>query len=490
MRKTKLASLLLVTTFATVLTSCDDDIVNLPGDKNDPIVDVSNDSNNEVTNNTKEDFYNKLSGQDKNLTQLNMLLDSFAGEELTGDFAISDDELKEKYQKTMLDDVKGDSYATDSIFDEYRYALNLVSQGYAIKTSDGKTDLASLKAATQGDDLIVTSESKFEDVFKLDYSDYINRQLIPTIKRQYLTAKYIYENNYSSIGTTSAREISFAKIVDRTDRPGEAKKLVDAFTRDYIVNENATPEQASLANLTNLWKGNDLTDEQIQWLSNNNIHTLSDKISEEVDKIKTNNEYLTDTSLESQYTGSYTYSVEWGEELAKRSLAKEEIYFNDTYLSASAPSSLPSTISDRTFSSNYSENEEGVYKKEVVDNSLVFAHKNGDQTTYSRYVKPDGLPANSTNTVATYVKSENAYYIVEIHSIVSNSRIAKNSSDSDEVKKAKRELAMSTAYIMASQDSYKKTAITHYLTQHNISYSDPDFYEYIETNYPDAIDED
>ena len=48
---------------------------------------------------------------------------------------------------------------------------------------------------------------------------------------------------------------------------------------------------------------------------------------------------------------------------------------------------------------------------------------------------------------------------------------------------------MESAYIMAKSDSYKKNAITYYLKKKTISYSDPDFYTYIDTNYPDVIDD-
>ena len=48
---------------------------------------------------------------------------------------------------------------------------------------------------------------------------------------------------------------------------------------------------------------------------------------------------------------------------------------------------------------------------------------------------------------------------------------------------------MEAAYKMAETDSNKNLAITWVLTNNDIDYSDPDFYDYIKANYPDAIDD-
>ena len=61
--------------------------------------------------------------------------------------------------------------------------------------------------------------------------------------------------------------------------------------------------------------------------------------------------------------------------------------------------------------------------------------------------------------------------------------------ESEQVKAEKRDLAMEAAYKMAETDSNKNLAITWVLTNNDIDYSDPDFYDYIKANYPDAIDD-
>ena len=39
------------------------------------------------------------------------------------------------------------------------------------------------------------------------------------------------------------------------------------------------------------------------------------------------------------------------------------------------------------------------------------------------------------------------------------------------------------------QDTYKTSAITYFLTNNTIDYSDPDFYDYIDSTYPDVFED-
>ncbi len=504
MKKSKILKSLLVVGFLAVLTSCDSDIVNLPSNKGDNLVNIITDPNGDVTNNTYKDAYGNLSTSSKNEYQLNTILDDFASEYLTDDFAIDEDSITEKVEDKFMDVAKGTSYNDDYYqFQEFEYALSLVKQGYVIKTSDGKTDIDSLKAAANT--VLVTPESEYSEVFSLDYTDYIDRSIKPEIKRQFLYARYIYENAYSSIGTTNARNITAVKITDRTDKPGEATKLVQNFVNTYLKNSDASVEQADLKRLSRMWKGASLTEEDEADLLNWNVSNLADQIEEEIGKIGTPtwgtdskgnktlesialfNQYKTDSSLLSTYTGSNAYTVEKGYLLAVNKLAQTENYYDDTYLNTDSISSFPDDLKTTIFDSNYSIKKDDAKDNTIEDNSWVVMHKGEDgNDVQSRYVL--AKRSETKGDIATYSSSDSSYYIVQINTIVTTGRIAISGSDSDEVKAAKRSLAMESAYIMAKSDSYKKNAITYYLKKKTISYSDPDFYTYIDTNYPDVID--
>jgi len=497
MKKSKFAKVCLLLVLGTALTSCDSEIINLPSDKESPIITVSNDNDNDVTDNNKEVIYSDIkSGQSINEKQLQIILENLAKEKyLVGEFALDDADVKEKVEDKLMEVARGSSYNdTFYRFQEYKYALSLIKDGYTIKTKSGSTALSDIEAASNL--LLVTPETEYDEVFKLDYSDYIDRTLKPEITRQYLIAYYIYQNTYSAIGTTAARNITAVKIADRDDKPGEAYKLVSSFAsliKAASTDETIPADDFDLKNLSNLWK-KDLNDDDnkafidkykatyplLSSFTNlqNQLQDKLDKIADsvtfdeegEIDSITLKSPYTIDSSVYSELTGSNAYSVKKGYKLAKNKLQQEKNYYDDTYLKSDSISELPDDVKTALFNNDY--------------NRYTWSFTRGDQTY--RYVV--ATRSEDKNDIAIY--SSSAYYIVQVNTMVSTVGIAKSDSDSDEVKAEKRKLAMEAAYKMAEQDTNKKNAITWFLTNNTIDYSDPDFYDYIDTNYPDAIDDD
>ena len=97
--KKRFLKLAMLSCCSLLLASCDSEIINLPSDKDDPIVTIDKDDNNEVTDNTKEDIYNSIeSSIDKNEVQLNNILYDLAKEQMKGfsglmGFVINSDNL-------------------------------------------------------------------------------------------------------------------------------------------------------------------------------------------------------------------------------------------------------------------------------------------------------------------------------------------------------------------------------------------------------------
>ncbi len=493
MNKKSFGKLLVAVAFSAVLMSCSSDIVNYPSNADDNIVTVTGDTNGQVTDNQYSDVYANIAsnGSPSAKTLDNILYNMSTDTYLTGDFAISDTEFQKRYQKEMLDAAKGGTYSTDNEFDEYRYALTLKESMYDIKTKDGKSDLESIKAACVkqviNPDLKDADQSeKWDSVFHLDYSDYINRYYKPTIYRQYLTAWYIYNNNYSAIGNTAARNVTVVEITDRTDKPGEAIKLITAWLNKTVGDSTASVDDCDLHNLARLWKGVDVTTDEQNWLNSIGVSNLSSKIDEEVAKITDKNQYTTDSDLESSYTGSYTYPVSHGVELAKRELEVKDLITEGTFLKSNSVGNVPTTLKNNIFSSNISTDTDSIKNGTKKDVTYISTHGDADL----RYIAPSTSISGSSSLVdkmVTYDSSTKSYFIVQLNSVVTTSRISQSDSDTDTVKTEKRTLAMNAAYEMASSDTYKKTAIVYFLTSNTISYSDPDFYSYIKTNYPDAI---
>jgi hypothetical protein len=502
MNKNRIPKLILAAAFAVLLTACsDDDVINYPANASSYVYNVTGDETGEVTDNQFGDIYDDIAGSNSQSAQtLDNVLYNLAQTYLTGDDALTQDQIDARWHKSMLTTAKADTYTVDNYFDEYRLALSLRAQMYDIKTAEGKTDDASLRAACTKK--IVTPEMEYKDVFALDYSDYYERYYKPTIYRNYLQARYIYTQSHSSIGSSFGRSLTAIKITDRTDKPLAAGKLINAFVKEYISDPNASLENCSLYHLARLWKGVDLTAEDTAFLTKYSLTdlTLESKIEEEVKKIS-NDPNNTDASLESTYTGTYTYTVEHGKQLAIDALKKNDLVTKGFLLKSSGLSDYPTNLHDDAFAdgtSNYSTNIDGVASGNVTDKSYVIKHTNG----YLRYVKPRTVEAGSSAApIVTYDSSTSAYYLVQINmgtnstgdpSLItdSSSRITAQTSDTAEVASFKKGLAMDVSYEMALTDTFKKKAITYYFTHTKIDYSDPNFYTYMKTNYPDCFNSD
>lgn len=157
--------------------------------------------------------------------------------------------------------------------------------------------------------------------------------------------------------------------------------------------------------------------------------TLKDQITDEVAKIDLQNPRLSDKSLESKYTNSYTYSVEKGERLAIDSLSRTDLVQDGYFLRSNGLSSLPDSVKNRVFSTNYNLDANSSSKDVTL---TVNNH---------RYVTPS-ITLNSDNlfdSIVHYDSSSSTYYIVEVFDVINSSALKVNDSDSDEVKADKKQ---------------------------------------------------
>lgn len=468
MRKNK-SLILVLASIGMILTSCGSSTSsNYPSNRDEEIVSgIVGD--NDVAYNDFDTFYESISsGTTIQAKALSDILYRIAKKELTLDEA----SVTEKVQKTLIDEVSTGTYDTDYKFDEIRYVMSLRKNMY--KITCGGNDVDAKK------DLVITPDMTYDQIFGCDYSSYINAKLIPDIYRRELVAKYIYDNSYSSIGNTNARDVKIVKISERSDKPGSAYNTIKAFINDYIANKDATEEQRSFDNLARIWLGTNLTDEDREFNTKHGLATLNDQITEEVEKIKISDRNDTDKALESKYTGSYTYSVEKGTELARNSLSKTDLITEGYFLKSSGIDSIPTELKNRIFSTNYNIDPEAT--KRDVTYTL-----NGHRYLTPKVVENENDPVDK---IVHYDSTGSSYYLVEIRDVITTGALEKKDSDSEEVKKSKQERAMKVAYELGTNATYVKDSTVHWLKNSNISYSDEYFYNYIKTNYPEVFEED
>lgn len=428
--------------------------------------------------------------------------------------SLNEDNLSYRAKDSMTTTAKGGSYSKDNLFYESKYAKYLNETYYYLNF-----DLASISDAGK----LLTPELKYADIFSNNenYKTYMEKELYADMKINYLTAEYIYQKSYASIGNSNARKVQVISLTDRSDEPGDAKKLLNAYIKDYIMGDK---KDSDFSVLSRLWKGLTkskadsvqanrygseivLSAEEEQWLRDNDIlpsdasqdatssGTLLGKVLADEKKLEDgrNNIHQVDTSLESTYTGSYSYDYKTGVRKAIDDIATKNLVTEGIYLSSSGISSIPSDLSSRIFSPKIATDKSTVdlMKKDAQEG----VNNRRDITIYGkdgyRYLTTSDTLSDSNENLFYYDASSKTYYLTRILDVVSASALSKtNTSSIYDTDEKKEQIAREVAYTMSTTGSYKTNSIVYWLSRTDIKYSDEDFLEYIKSNYKDVFKKD
>ena len=443
--------------------------------------------------------------------------------------AVAYDNVKERAKDKMFSTVTVDSA---NVKDNLFYESKFVSAQQLAYTLGGTFD--DTKVSSQG--VLVNPNTTYEDVFKAgdQYSYYLEKTYYNDLKIQYLTADYIYNKSYASIGNSTARKVQIVKLTDRTDNVGAAKRLLQAYVEDYISNPSSPllGKDPEFKVLSKLWKGitssfvdsieggafssrydenTYLTSEEISWLKDKKLMTdttsdlaigkiMADK--KKLDKMDIDNpanenpysSYISE--LEDTYTEKYKLSIGVGLRNAVDKIVKDDYVTEGIYTSSDSIDSLPAALKNNVFSVNLA------LDKSTVDNMKNKKDKDGkDSDNYvsidgvsifqadgNRYIINNGSTSSDDNKIIYYDSENKAYYLVRILDAVSNASLSQSSTTSmyDSAKK-KEQIAREVAFKLASSDTYKKEATIYYLRRLNIDYSDSDFLDYLKENYKDLF---
>ena len=443
--------------------------------------------------------------------------------------AVAYDNVKERAKDKMFSTVTVDSA---NVKDNLFYESKFVSAQQLAYTLGGTFD--DTKVSSQG--VLVNPNTTYEDVFKAgdQYSYYLEKTYYNDLKIQYLTADYIYNKSYASIGNSTARKVQIVKLTDRTDNVGAAKRLLQAYVEDYISNPSSPllGKDPEFKVLSKLWKGitssfvdsieggafssrydenTYLTSEEISWLKDKKLMTdttsdlaigkiMADK--KKLDKMDIDNpanenpysSYISE--LEDTYTEKYKLSIGVGLRNAVDKIVKDDYVTEGIYTSSDSIDSLPAALKNNIFSVNLA------LDKSTVDNMKNKKDKDGkDSDNYvsidgvsifqadgNRYIINNGSTSSDDNKIIYYDSENKAYYLVRILDAVSNASLSQSSTTSmyDSAKK-KEQIAREVAFKLASSDTYKKEATIYYLRRLNIDYSDSDFLNYLKENYKDLF---
>ena len=468
------------------------------------------------------------------------------------------EDIEKRIAKKMYDTISGGAYSERSLFYEANFLMNLRSSMKDVKkpgdTGVVVTEGQLLDPEIEDVDVFNTIEVDGVDVtllhrenYQSDYVGstslddgitYIEDEIVPSIYEEMLVEQYILDSSYNTLGRSYARKVNVVGIKANADYPLESRYLIDEFVENYISGDAAAPKTGDSAATSVLASDNKVELETLKVLSNaiKGVGVVPGDDSEE-DKLlagagfatktiegenlylgtdygdmmenyaKINyDEYLTDSSIESEFTNSGAYTKEVGKTIKSREIDLKDYTETGWYIKNGGLSNLPDTIRTRLFNV-------GVANK-IIENEQDEARvaqdrwqlKEGDwsygkiekESNYvalinGRYFLKNDEASSDLNDMVFYDSSSTTYYIVEIEAAASSSKLSKVNENRYSVTLGDEELAES--YIneicekVASGDTYKTLSTKHWLEEAGINYHDDDVYDYFKSNYPELFED-
>lgn len=368
------------------------------------------------------------------------------------------------------------------------------------------------------------------------YKEYIEKEILSDVKQHILTEDYLYNNEYQTLGTRYARQIEYVAIADNANYPGAARKLCTTFIDNNILNAT-DPSKADLSILANAWKGYDLGEEEkalleasgltyqelaidelsgseyvnFQGLNEDERDSFIEKyavpskenpskkviafyqgtdyadLALDFNKIK-DNIALTDTSIESDFSGSNMHSYYNGFEDKIQEIEKSD-YTTDGW-----------GIKNESFSSlsGIADYGDRLWNIQVA-NGLI--EENGNNYVYKTtignedffYLLPKTLPQGESYPFLYY--NSGTYYIVQVKEAASTTRLSTadiegsyTNLENDGGLKAEN-VAYEICNILANNTTNQTNALEYFLEKADLIYNDDSILSYFETTYPNLFED-
>ncbi|MCQ2741843.1 MAG: hypothetical protein MJ239_00885 [Bacilli bacterium] len=515
----------------TILASCNVDAGLKPEEKNEQIINLEG-----VVNNTQEYIYDALvkAGDSNSEKVLQQILGKIA-EDQFGEFyelkeVIGDDTALGQYarnhaayvnaadpaakakifynslltqiQKAFFDVANNSSYITRSTFEEEKFAKAQKADLYDIKI-----DATFKKVKKDGSDTYKDVDKYFHTGWLDDYKDYIVRSILPNQMRKQLIVEYLHNNNYGTLGRSYARKVQYISLPQNGTYKDKVLRLAREYAKQVMAANEATyatlPDSVKdLSFLDKLYKGYTADLDTVEMTIANSIYdaagfasktfgtinyrveTLYGEKLDEYQKI-TDDRFTNDSSAYSTFTGSGAYTKEVGLQIQTNEIvSKTEV--KEGWYTSSGLSDLPSTAKTNLF-------------KIAVANEVDHPEKVKD-ATYTEYLNgkyylnknvsdpsdPEDLPyvINDIDSGTTY--------IVRIEEAVNSSKLVDADRDTSYNKihdsNYREQIAYDVAYLLADNETYKKSANQYYIEKAALSYHDDAVYSYFKTTFPDLFD--
>lgn len=439
--------------------------------------------------------------------------------------------VKKEIVGTLFDKANVDSNKYRNYFYEVKFARSLSSELYKItgisdiysskyddENNSTFTNKVLLDNSVTKEDItsIISTNNTFEKpVLHLSlYTDYINTNIIPTVMQNLLIEQYVYDNQYTAISRTQARKVKFISITTENKSVSDARKLITTFIKDYI-KTSSKDKEIDYDILSDAWKGvyADLFDESGKPLNKagqllvDSGFTLGSPTKDGTAIIKfadgqkhpyykntkygdliedfakiTLNPTTTDSTTESTFTSSGSYSIETGLKIKTNDVRITDYTTYDWGNKDSGFSSLPSDVKTRLF--DYTVMTDFNSPANINENSYL-------QEINGHYFLKRSVSQTDDATDSIVIKDSSTFYLVEVLEAPSQAKLTiggENAYDNTAASGLKQEeISRKIGYTIGSGTTYKTTAFTHYIEDLEIIYNDQSIYDYFKTTYPDLF---
>ena len=443
------------------------------------------------------------------------------------------DTIEDRISRAFYTAISG-AYKNDrGYFSEKKYLQELRSQ---MKHVANYAKLDESRMILESDKVVVTPDVQEEAVFttkvkgdktllnRLNYQDaengvtYIEDEIIPTIYRDLLVEQYLLDESYNNLGRSAARKVNVIAINTNTNNDKAANYLMKYFVRN-VISDTSVAGRANVIDIedfkevSNAYKGlvdntdhnayldkvNAAFDGAFPYDSTNKFYVGTDYGDMMANYIKIKDDInTTDSSQESDFTGSYTHTIEVGKEIKENEIKRNDYVTDGWFVKSGSVGDLPDSIKSRLFNigianvldtesaatDRFVKGEGDVYSYKVPENeSKLIAKINGKY-----YLKVSSKQSGALEQDDILFNENGKYYVVQVEEAVSGSKLAKESTSPKYDVSKKEDIINEVARVVANNDTYKSASTKHWLEQAAIKYHDSKIYDYFKENYPDLFD--
>lgn len=455
--------------------------------------------------------------------------------------------IEERIAEAMYSTISSGSYSYRNKFSERSFLISLRKnlKNVAHHSSVTSHDEALLDVSIEPKD--VFNYFLHREFYQSNYSleatevksdtsfDYVEKEIIPNIYRDLLVEQYILDESYSVLGRSSARKVNIIAISSNTkdEYKQKANHLMKKFVKDYLLAKPSTSNARAVYNNTgdtikvafdrvsDVWKGTKAkfdswgNESAIDKMSKDLISTFDAEVvlgettfykgtvygdlMEEYNSIK-NDPNLTDSGVESSFTGSGSYPISVGKQMKEDEISLKNYITTDWHIKDGGLSSLPTTIKNRLFNSSVSvaldrEDNHDRYTGDTYNSNNDYndyvAKINGHY--FLKNIKKEGTVDPTTPYADDILFTDNGtYYVVEILEAVSASKLSKTGDHSyakvyDNEKM--EEVINSVVSLIGEGETYKNLSKKHWLKKMNLQYHDQKIYDYFKSNFPELFED-